>query len=79
MLLKPALQVYVVAPEAVNVAVAFEHIVCGVTVNVGKALTVTVVTLCFVHPLASVCLVLKKVYTFGLESCYKFTHFINPK
>lgn len=42
------------APDAVNVAVPALQIVCGVTLNDGTALTVTVVTDCFEQPFALV-------------------------
>ena len=53
-LLKPGLHVYVVAPEATKVAVPEEQIVCGVTLNVGNAFTVTVLVLTEVQPPAFV-------------------------
>ena len=50
--LKPPVQVYVIAPFAVNVAVLPEHIAGELTVTPGKAVTVTVATAVLLHPLA---------------------------
>ena len=47
----PALQVYVEAPAAVNVAVNPIHIVGELTVTTGSELTVTVETAVELHPL----------------------------
>ena len=50
--LKPPVQVYVVAPFAVNVAVCPEHIPGEFTVTVGSGVTVTVATAVLLQPLA---------------------------